>query len=102
MWHHVLVTSYLICKPFLFFGFDALSLSLWFRVFHVSFRRYFTPGNMVLAGAGVDHAELVRLGEKYFGDLKAAGDGDSGSAGLLESRYHGGESRNIISADKVC
>ncbi len=57
---------------------------------------------MVLAGAGVDHAELVRLGEKYFGGLKAAaGDGDNGSAGLAESRYHGGESRNIISADKV-
>lgn len=57
---------------------------------------------MVLAGAGVDHSELVRLGEKYFGGLAAAEGGDSsGSAGMAESRYHGGESRNIISADKV-
>lgn len=66
------------------------------------FRRHFTAGNMVLAGAGVDHEELVRLGAKYFGGITAGeGGGDSGAAGLAESRYIGGESRNVVSADKV-
>lgn len=65
--------------------------------------RYFTPGNMVLAGAGVDHEELVRLGNKYFGGLEAEeGEGSSGGGdGVAESRYRGGESRAVISADKV-
>ncbi|CAM9486741.1 unnamed protein product [Hapterophycus canaliculatus] len=56
---------------------------------------------MVLAGAGVDHEELVRLGNKYFGGVEAReGGGDHDAAGLAESRYHGGEARNIIGADK--
>lgn len=57
---------------------------------------------MVLAGAGVDHDELVRLGEKYFGGVEAReGGGDQDAAGLAESSYHGGEARNIIGADKA-
>lgn len=63
---------------------------------------------MVLAGAGVDHEELVRLGEKYFGGLReggagAAGGGGSGraAAGVADSVYSGGEARHVFPADKV-
>eukprot|EP00904_Undaria_pinnatifida_P000971 jgi/Undpi1/10875/HiC_scaffold_3.g01401.m1 len=67
-------------------------------------RRHFTPRNMVLAGAGVDHEELVRLGEKYFGGLEAAeGEGawaSANAAKVAESQYHGGESRIVIPAEK--
>lgn len=56
---------------------------------------------MVLAGAGVDHEELVRLGAKYFGGLTGGEGGGGDAAGLAESRYRGGESRNVVSADKV-
>ena len=59
---------------------------------------------MVLAGAGVDHEELVRLGTKYFGGLKGNGDeGERNGGGgvVAESRYRGGEARNVVSAEKV-
>ncbi|CBJ31604.1 Mitochondrial Processing Peptidase alpha subunit [Ectocarpus siliculosus] len=69
-----------------------------------SFRkRHFTPGKMVLAGAGVDHDELVRLGNKYFGGLEAVegGNGDVvDAAGPAESSYVGGESRNVVAKHK--
>lgn len=70
-----------------------------------SYTRHFTPGNIVLAGAGVDHEELVRLGEKYFGGLETVEGGGAWAsardAGVTESKYHGGESRIVIGADKV-
>lgn len=57
---------------------------------------------MVLAGAGVDHGELVRLAEKFFGGLQTGGAGGSSKAARdLPSIYSGGEARNIVSADKV-
>lgn len=59
---------------------------------------------MVLAGAGVDHEELLRLGEKYLGGVRPGeGGGNRGAtaAGVPESRYHGGESRIIVGDDKV-
>ena len=76
-----------------------------FVAFFQSYRRHFTPRNMVLAGAGVDHEELVRLGEKYFGGLEAAeGEGawaSANAAKVAESQYHGGESRIVIPAEKA-
>ena len=69
------------------------------------YNRHFTPGNMVLAGAGVDHEELVRLGEKYFRGLETAEGGlawpSSKAARVTESTYHGGESRIVIGAEKA-
>ena len=59
---------------------------------------------MVLAGAGVDHEELVRLGQKYFGDIRLGAEGDDHKgqeSGAAESRYSGGESRIVVGADKV-
>ncbi|CAN0307163.1 unnamed protein product, partial [Ectocarpus sp. 4 AP-2014] len=58
---------------------------------------------MVLAGAGVDHDELVRLGNKYFGGVEAVegGSGDGvDAAGPAESSYVGGESRNVVAKHK--
>ncbi|CAM9090153.1 unnamed protein product [Ascophyllum nodosum] len=66
-------------------------------------KRYFTSSNMVLAGAGVDHEELVRLGQKYFGDIRLGAEGDDHKgqeSGAAESRYSGGESRIVVGADK--
>lgn len=58
---------------------------------------------MILAGAGVDHDELVRLGEKLFSGL-SRGQGTRGSSAAAKiepSEYSGGEVRNVISADKA-
>lgn len=53
---------------------------------------------MVLAGAGVDHEDLVRLGEKYFGGLST---GAASAADVPDSKYSGGESRITVDGDKV-
>jgi processing peptidase subunit alpha len=49
----------------------------------------YTADRMVLAGAGVDHAELVRLGESFFGDHAGA----SGEVAKEKAVYRGGDSR---------
>ncbi|KAI0654512.1 LuxS/MPP-like metallohydrolase [Cubamyces menziesii] len=33
-------------------------------------RKWYTPGRMVVAGAGMNHSELVELAEKHFGHLQ--------------------------------
>lgn len=58
---------------------------------------------MILAGAGVDHDELVRLGEKLFSGLPEGqgARGSSAAANAEPSEYSGGEARNVMSADKA-
>lgn len=47
---------------------------------------FYRPEKMVLAFAGVDHPTAVRLGEKYFGDMKGA-DASSKSPSSLVSPH---------------
>lgn len=50
--------------------------------------REYVPNRMVLAAAGYDHAELVRLAEAHFGGLASGA-----AAPALSSEYVGGEYR---------
>lgn len=50
---------------------------------------HFHPNRMILAGAGVEHAELVELAKKYFGSAKA---GPAAKA-VPTTKYVGGEQR---------
>lgn len=53
--------------------------------------RYYTPGRMVLAAAGnLDHAALVALAERYFGDLPSHDPGET-----APSAYAGGDWRDV-------
>lgn len=50
---------------------------------------HFKANRMILSGAGVDHAELVELANKYFGSAKSGGDAPV----VEETKYVGGEQR---------
>lgn len=50
---------------------------------------FYTPSRMVLSGAGVDHDELVKLANKYFGDIPAS----SANVATPASPYKGGDVR---------
>jgi len=51
--------------------------------------QHYTPGNIVLAAAGgIEHGELVKLAERYFGDMKAAPLGTP-ALDMTPSRYSG-------------
>ena len=59
---------------------------------------------MVLAGTGVDYELLVRLGQKYFGDIRLGaegGDHEEQESEPVESRYSGGESRILVDVGNV-
>lgn len=49
-------------------------------------RRRFHPNQMVIAGAGIDHAELVRLSDQFFGHLPHEARPDP----PLDTAYRGG------------
>ncbi|QPM88956.1 M16 family metallopeptidase [Pseudooceanicola algae] len=53
-------------------------------------REHYGPGQMILSAAGaVDHAQIVQMAEKLFGDMAAHGQPD-----LVPARFVGGEIRH--------
>lgn len=58
---------------------------------------WYRPDRLVVAGAGMSHAELVELSEKLFGDMKAPAPGTPGADPVIaqlaqeRARYTGGE-----------
>ena len=58
-----------------------------------SFRsQHFTPNEMVLAGAGIEHEKLLELADKYFSSMTLA-DSNVVVPGTEKSAYQGGEYR---------
>ncbi|NIZ08974.1 pitrilysin family protein [Pseudooceanicola sp. HF7] len=54
-------------------------------------QEHYGPGQMILSAAGaVDHADIVAMAEKLFGDMKAHGQPD-----LVPARFVGGEIRQV-------
>ncbi|CAM9328061.1 unnamed protein product [Discosporangium mesarthrocarpum] len=55
--------------------------------------RHLLAPNMVLAGAGVDHMELVDLGRRHFQGIPTLGPGGEPAPPVAKSVYSGGEAR---------
>jgi predicted Zn-dependent peptidase len=54
-------------------------------------REHYGPGQMILSAAGaVDHAQIVAMAEKLFGDMEAHGQPE-----IIPARFVGGEIRNV-------
>jgi processing peptidase subunit alpha len=60
----------------------------------------FTPENMVLAGAGVDHDELVGWADKYFGHVQSP-EGGEGAVPAVSTTYKGGWAEDRYAAGSV-
>jgi processing peptidase subunit alpha len=56
---------------------------------------FYTPSNMVLAGAGVEHAELVEMAKAAFGSVPAGAAPPKPAA----AKYTGGEYREAVESD---
>ena len=61
----------------------------------IQFREQYllNPNNVVVAGAGIQHSDLLELAEKYFGHLKSSPDGDPKG---IDSVYTGGTYRKDL------
>lgn len=53
-------------------------------------KKYYIAPRAVISGAGVEHAELVDLVSKHFGDLPASGSVENSKITKIPARYKGG------------
>lgn len=54
------------------------------------------PNSMVIAAAGMQHDDLVRLSEEHFGHLTPTQDGDKNNNHVIPSEYTGGSYRKEL------